>query len=105
MVGNGPVGTVAFEVELAPKSKARLDAILHLHEEWLLAGPAKRLAYVCGDERGERRIAEAAGRATPLIVESHILQFALLVQIKAHAIKLAQAGGGTLAARSSEQRA
>jgi hypothetical protein len=70
LVGSGPAGTVAFEVELAPKSKARLDAILSLHQDWLLAGWSKRVGYVCGDDQGVRRIKAAARRAAPMMIES-----------------------------------
>lgn len=74
LVGSGPAGRVAFEVELAPKSKARLDAILSQHQDWLLAGQSKRVGYVCGDEQGVRRIQTAAQRAAPLMLESNALQ-------------------------------
>ena len=87
----GPAGTVAFEVELAPKSKARLDAILSLHQDWLLAGRTKRVGYVCGDDQGVRRIKAAARRAAPLMLESKALQFALLHKIKEQATELFEA--------------
>jgi hypothetical protein len=88
LVGSGPAGTVAFEVELAPKSKPRLDAILSLHQDWLLAGQSKIVGYVCGDEPGTRRINAAAHRAAPLMVESKALQVVQLDKIKAHATEL-----------------
>jgi len=91
LVGSGPAGTVAFEVELAPKSKARLDAILSLHQDWLLAGRSKRVGYVCGDDQGVRRIQAAAQRAAPLMLESKALQFALLHKIKEQATELFEA--------------
>jgi hypothetical protein len=91
LVGSGPAGTVAFEVELAPKSKPRLDAILSLHQDWLVAGRSKRVGYVCGDEPGARRIKAAAQRATPLMLESKALQFVLLDKIKEHVTELFEA--------------
>jgi hypothetical protein len=91
LVGSGPAGTVAFEVELAPKSKARLDAILSLHQAWLLTGQSKRVGYVCGDDQGVRRIKAAAERAGPLMLESNALQIVLLRKIKEHATELFEA--------------
>jgi hypothetical protein len=99
LVGSGPAGTVAFEVELAPKSKARLDAILSLHQDWLLAGQSKRVGYVCGDDQGVRRIKAAAHRAAPLMVESKALQVVQLDKIKAYATELFEASRGTAIAQ------
>jgi hypothetical protein len=86
LVGLGPSGTVAFEVELAPKSKPRLAAILRLHQEWLLARRAKHVGYVCGDAQGVRRIKAAAERAAPMMLESKALQVVQLARIKTYAI-------------------
>jgi hypothetical protein len=94
LVGSGPAGTVAFEVELAPKSKARLDAILSLHQDWLLAGQSKRVGYVCGDEHGVRRIKAAAQRAAPVMLESNALQLVQLHKVKQHATELFEAARG-----------
>jgi len=95
LVGSGPAGTVAFEVELAPKSKPRLDAILSLHQDWLLAGQSKRVGYVCGDEQSARRIHAAADRAAPLMLESKVLQVVQLHKIKEHATELFEASRET----------
>jgi hypothetical protein len=94
LVGSGPAGTVAFEVELAPKSKARLDAILSLHQDWLLAGQSKRVGYVCGDDQDVRRIKAAAQRVAPLMLESNGLQIVQLHKVKQHATKLFEAARG-----------
>lgn len=56
---------VAIEVELAPKSNARLKAILGLHQRWIREGRTTGVTYVCGDEAGCRRIA-ARGREVGL---------------------------------------
>jgi hypothetical protein len=98
LVGSGPMGTVAFEVELAPKSKPRLDAILCLHQDWLLAGRSHRVGYVCGDEQGVRRIKAAARRATPMMIESSALQVVLLDTIKAYATELFETARATAVA-------
>jgi hypothetical protein len=99
LVGYGPVGTVAFEVELAPKSKPRLDAIMCLHQDWLLAGQSKRVVYICGDQQGVRRINAAAQRAAPLMLESKALQLVLLHKIKEHATELFEAARDTAVAQ------
>jgi hypothetical protein len=98
LIGSGPAGTVAYEVELAPKSKPRRDAILRLHQDWLLAGQSKRVGYVCGDQQGVRRVKAAANRVAPLMLESKALQFALLHRIKEHSAELFEASRRAVAA-------
>jgi hypothetical protein len=98
LVGSGPAGTVAFELELAPKSKPRLDAILSPYQDWLLAGQSKRVGYVCGDQQGVRRIKAAARRAAPITIESKALQVVLLDTIKEHATELFEAARDTAVA-------
>jgi hypothetical protein len=46
----------AIEVELARKSKARLNAILSLHNDWMLHGKVRVLLYIVGDQDAARRI-------------------------------------------------
>jgi hypothetical protein len=94
LIGYGRVGTVVSEVELAPKSRPRLDAILNLHQEWLMAGQSKAIDYVCGDEQGARRIETAARRAAPLVVESKALEVVLLSRVKEHVIERAESARG-----------
>jgi hypothetical protein len=101
LVGSGPSGTVAFEVELAPKSKQRLDAILRLHQEWLFAGQAKHVGYICGDSQGVRRIKAAAQRAAPMMLESKALQVVQLAKIKMYAAELFEASRVTTLAPAS----
>ena len=91
LVGSGPSGAVAFEVELAPKSKPRLDAILRLHQEWLFAGQAKHVGYICGDPQGVRWIKAAAQRVAPMMLESKALQVVQLARIKTYATDLFEA--------------
>jgi len=104
LVGSGPAGTVAFEVELAPKSKARLDAILSLHQDWLLIGQSKRVGYVCGDDQGVRRIKAAAQRAAPLMLESNALQIVQLHKVKEHATELFEAARNAAAVPADAAR-
>jgi len=73
---------IAVEVELATKSKARLDAILKLHLGWLIARKTSGLLYVCGDEEGFRRI-ERAGQRVGLYRSDPHLRVELLDTIKA----------------------
>ena len=53
---------IAVEVELAPKSKRRLDAILRLHRDWLWDKKTTGIVYICGSEEGRRRIRRANHR-------------------------------------------
>ena len=50
---------IAVEVELAPKSKQRLDAILRLHRDWLWDKKTNGIVYISGSEQGQRRIHRA----------------------------------------------
>lgn len=54
---------VGVEVELAPKSTARLRAILQMHASWRASGRTNGVLYVCGDEQGRERITKAAASA------------------------------------------
>lgn len=47
---------MAVEVELAPKSKRRLEAILRLHRDWLWDKKTNGIVYICGNEEGRRRV-------------------------------------------------
>jgi hypothetical protein len=58
LVGSG----VAVEVELAGKSRPRLDAILGLHASWITSGTSGGVIYICGDEEGQRRVRRSAER-------------------------------------------
>lgn len=58
LVGAG----VAVEVELAGKSRPRLDAILGLHASWIMSGKSGGVIYICGDEDGRRRVQRSAER-------------------------------------------
>jgi len=60
-VGSG----IAVEVELAGKSRPRLDAILRLHAGWISSGKSGGVIYVCGDEEGQRRVKRSAERVGP----------------------------------------
>jgi hypothetical protein len=52
----------AIEVELARKAKARLNAILSLHNTWMLHGKVGKLVYIVGDADDARRIRRAMER-------------------------------------------
>jgi hypothetical protein len=87
LVADGSKGAVCCEVELAAKSRPRLDAILRVHEGWLITGQSSFVDYVCGDEQGVRRIQAAADRAAPDLIERGRLCIYLLDSIKAAAIE------------------
>ena len=70
-----------LEVELAPKSKPRLEAILSLHLAWFAAGKSDAVIYICGDEDGYRRIKRAAERVG-LHNRDDFLRIELLATIK-----------------------
>ncbi len=76
---------IPIEVELANKSKSRLDAILKLHLRWIIARKSAALIYICGDEEGCRRI-ERAGRRVGLYPTSRSLRIELLETIKAQTL-------------------
>jgi hypothetical protein len=57
MLGEGHIG---IEVELAPKSRVRLAAILRLHHAWALARKTDATIYICGDQSGAERIHRVA---------------------------------------------
>jgi hypothetical protein len=76
---------IAFEVELAPKSKARLNAILQLHLGWIVGRRTHAVIYICGDEEGCRRI-ERAGNRVGLYSTTGHLRIEQLDTIKAETI-------------------
>ncbi|MGZ6623087.1 MAG: hypothetical protein ACXVHD_26100, partial [Solirubrobacteraceae bacterium] len=58
---------IALEVELAPKSRQRLDAILRLQRSWLAVRKTTGIVYVCGNEEGRRRIERANERVDVML--------------------------------------
>jgi hypothetical protein len=55
----------AIEVELAGKSRPRLDAILKLYDDWIRGGQIGGVIYICGNEEGQRRVQRSAQRVAP----------------------------------------
>jgi hypothetical protein len=53
----------AIEVELARKSRARLDAIFALHLKWIVNGTSRGLIYIVADDHGRASIERTADRA------------------------------------------
>ena len=74
-------GRIAVEVELAPKSKRRLDAILRLHRDWLSDKKTKGIVYICGSEESRRRIQRANQRVD--VMPGYRLRIDLLETITA----------------------
>jgi len=77
MINDGPI---AVEVELAPKSKRRLDAILRLHRDWLRGKKTSSVVYICGTEEGRRRIQRANERVD--VIPGYRMRIELLDTIK-----------------------
>lgn len=76
---------IAIEVELAAKSRPRLDAILKLHWSWAVSGKTHGVIYICGDRQGARRIEQASGRIG-LSGRDGLLRIELLDTIKEQAV-------------------
>jgi hypothetical protein len=90
---------IAIEVELAAKSRPRLDSILRMHRDWISAGKTNGLVYICGNEEGSRRIKRANGRVN--VMPGYSLRIELLDWIKAQTraeAERARTGGETAAA-------
>ncbi|MGZ4219420.1 MAG: hypothetical protein ACXVHB_28320 [Solirubrobacteraceae bacterium] len=90
---------IALEVELAPKSRQRLDAILRLQRSWLAVRKTTGIVYVCGNEEGRRRIERANERVDVML--GYRLRIELLDTIKAQTraeFERARAGEVTSAA-------
>ncbi len=81
LVGFLAESRIPIEVELAPKSKARLNAILQLHLGWIVARKTHAVIYICGDEEGCRRI-ERAGERVGLYTTTGHFRIELLDTIK-----------------------
>jgi hypothetical protein len=71
---------IAIEVELAAKSKQRLDAILRLHRDWLRGEKTNGIVYICANEEGRRRIHRANERVD--VMPGYRLRVELLGAIK-----------------------
>jgi hypothetical protein len=78
----------AIEVELAGKSRPRLDAILKLHDDWILGGKTGGVIYICGDDEGQRRVERSADRVAPFGPK---LRFELLDTIKEQTVAAREA--------------
>jgi hypothetical protein len=85
LVGMMGKSRVPIEVELQPKSKARLDAILKLHVAWIGAHKSHGIIYICGDQEGCRRI-ERAGKRVGLYLSDEYLRIERLDTIKAQTV-------------------
>jgi hypothetical protein len=86
LVGIRPDGRrVAVEVELAPRSIARLRGILFMHVVWRFAGKTNGVYYVCGDEYALERVKKAANTGRSYTYDHIGLTLVLLDTIKAQA--------------------
>jgi hypothetical protein len=90
--------TFAIEVELAGKSRPRLDAILKLHDDWILGGNTGGVIYICGDEEGQRRVERSANRVAPF---GRKLRLELLDTIKEQTVAAYEAARSKVAAESA----
>lgn len=73
-------GPIAVEVELAPKSKQRLEAILRLYRDWIRDKKTSSVVYICGDEEGRQRIERADRRVN--VIPGYRMRIELLGTIK-----------------------
>lgn len=78
---------VAIEVELARKSRPRLQAIIGLHASWRAAGRTGGVIYVCGDDVGARRVREVAGGLGLSTEKGGGLRVELLPRVRQQAIE------------------
>jgi hypothetical protein len=90
--------TFAIEVELAGKSRPRLDAILKLHDDWILDAKTGGVIYICGDEEGQRRVERSANRVAPF---GRKLRLELLDTIKEQTVAAYEASRSGHAAGAS----
>ena len=100
-VGLSNGNRIAIEVELAAKSKPRLDSILRMHRDWITAGTTTGLVHICGNEEGRRRIQRANGRVD--VMPGYSLRIELLDWINAQTraeFESARAVGEAAAAQS-----
>lgn len=88
----------AIEVELAGKSRPRLDAILKLHDDWIRGGQTGGVIYICGHEEGQRRVERSAQRVAPF---GRKLRLELLETIKEQTIAAREASRSGRAAAAS----
>jgi hypothetical protein len=82
---------VAVEVELAPKSVARLRGILYRHAVWRAAGKTNGVYYICGDEDGRERVKKAANTGNSFTADTLGLTVELLHTIREQAIEMREA--------------
>jgi hypothetical protein len=88
----------AIEVELAGKSRPRLDAILKLHDDWIRGGQIGGVIYICGNEEGQRRVERSAERVAPF---GHKLRLELLDTLKEQTVAAREASRSGRAAGAS----
>jgi hypothetical protein len=88
----------AIEVELAGKSRPRLDAILKLHDDWIRGGQIGGVIYICGNEESQRRVERSAQRVAPF---GRKLRLELLDTIKEQTIAAREAPRSGRAAGAS----
>jgi hypothetical protein len=84
---------IAIEVELAVKSRSRLESILSLHLAWVASYKTDGVTYICGDEEACRRI-ERVGDRVGLYRSDKRLRIELLETIKAQARAAFEHAGG-----------
>jgi len=94
LAGRLPDGRwMPVEVELSHKSRARLNAVLDLHADWIRKGHSPALIYICADQHLADRV-HAAGTRAGLSIEYGTLRIEILESIKRETL---EARGGTAA--------
>jgi hypothetical protein len=100
LIAWSPSGHVyAIEVELTQKSRARLNAILRLHNNWMLHHKLDQLFYIVDDEASARRI--RVGMKRNLFLSDMKVRIELLDTIKQETIEAFEAKRSNSAAASN----
>ena len=73
-------------MELTEKSSPRLEAVLKLHREWVLAGKSAGVIYVCANNDIARRVT-ADGEQAGLSLKRGTMRVELLETIQRQAIE------------------
>jgi hypothetical protein len=99
VLGGGHIG---IEVELAPKSTARLTVILQMHHAWAVARKTDATIYICADQTGADRIHRVACNNALIDRDgSRWLDIRLLETVKAQTVAGAQEARAARSSRSA----
>jgi hypothetical protein len=93
---------IGIEVELAPKSRARLTVILQMHHAWAVVCKTDGTIYMCGDQAGADRIHRVAYENALIDRDgSRWLDIRLLETVKAQTVAGAKEARAARSSRSA----